>query len=156
MRGEVSSTVAVVSEFRLSSPLDVGGDCQGLLEPTAPPPIVPNAASDIVSADSTVEEFGLVGQPALRFTIASGAGETQSREAGSRRTRVSAARGRALETQLQHFSTRIQTSSDSPRMPRFAGREGPSPVRINTGTAWGEGWRISVRLRGPTGVIHQD
>lgn len=91
MRGEVSSTVAVVSEFRLSSPLDVGGDCQGLLEPTAPPPIVPNAASDIVSADSTVEEFGLVGQPALRFAIASGAGEAQSREAGSRRTRVSAA-----------------------------------------------------------------
>ena len=44
MRGEVSSTVAVVSEFRLSSPLDVGGDCQGSLEPTAPPPIVPNAA----------------------------------------------------------------------------------------------------------------
>ena len=116
---------------------------------------------DIVSADSTVEEFGLVGQPALRFAIASGAGETQSREAVSRRTRVSAARGRALETQLQHFSTSIQTSSDSPRMPRFAGRESPSPVRANTGTAWRgrlEDYCSSARTYGsdPSGLICQE
>ena len=45
---------------------------------------------DIVSADSVIRGSRLVERPRLRFAIASGVGETQSREAASKRTKMSA------------------------------------------------------------------
>lgn len=53
-------------------------------------PIVPNTVSGIVSTDSVIKWFRLVGRPRLRLVITSEVGETQLREAVSKRTKISA------------------------------------------------------------------
>ena len=76
-RGKVSSTVSVVAAV-IPSPLDVGGNFLATREPIPPPPMVPNAVSDIVPADSVTGKFWLIGQLRLRFSITPEVGETQS------------------------------------------------------------------------------
>ena len=53
---------------------------------------------------------------------------------------MSAAGGRVLGIESQHFSINTQTPSDSPRIPRFVGRNGRSPAMTSAGAAWGETW----------------
>ena len=142
------------SDLVLSSPLGVGGDFSASRGPTGPL-FVPNMVSGIVLADFVVARSGLIGQPRLRFAIASGAGEIQSREAVSRRTRMSAARGRVLGTRSQHFSVSTQTSSDKPRTPRLIGRGGRSPAMINASAAWEETWENGCPYAKTYGVTHQ-
>lgn len=73
-----------------SVPLDAGRGSlvsRGL----AAPSIIPNTASDVVLVDSGVEGFRSDMWPRPRFVIASEVGETQSRDAVSKRVKMSAA-----------------------------------------------------------------
>lgn len=90
----------------------------------------------IVSTDSDMEGFWLVGRSRLRFAIASGVGETQLGEAFSKRTKVPAMWGRLLGSRSQHCTISTQTSSDRPRISRSVGREGRFTSRTSLVTAY--------------------
>lgn len=116
-------------------PLGICDDRPTLQGVTAPLPVVTNTLSGVISADSVLGVFRLVGRRRSRSSISAEVGETQQREMVSKRTKMSETWGRALGFRSQHFSINDQTSSDRPRMSWFVGRKGRFPARTNPGTA---------------------
>ena len=71
-----------------------------------------------------------------RFTIASEVGGTQQLEASSKEAKMPVISGRTVGFPSQQFSMSSQTSSERPRISRFSGRGGRSPLTIHPGTRW--------------------
>jgi len=73
----------------LAYSLGTGDDCPTLQGVTVPPPAVINMPSGVISVDSVSGVFLRVGQLRSRSSIASEVGETQLRDAASKRTKMS-------------------------------------------------------------------
>ena len=80
----------------------------------------------------------MVGRSRPRFAIASEVGRTRRLEAASKKGRMSVISGRTVGSLSQQSVVSSQISSERPRISRFGGREGRSPLRTRPSAIKGE------------------